>query len=84
MTDRPMSERMQKILATIADAKSGEISGWSITKWMNQSRNPDGVREALRGLVNRGLVTMRPVDDPSHEWSRQFPDRMKAMYSLKK
>jgi hypothetical protein len=30
-----MYERMQKILATIADAKSGEISGWSIAKWLN-------------------------------------------------
>ena len=84
MTDRPMSERMQKILATIADAKSGEISGWSIAKWLNQSRYPDGVREGLRGLVNRGLVTMRPVDDPNDEWRRAFPDRMKAMYSIAK
>ena len=84
MTDRPMSERMQKILATIADAKSGEISGWSIAKWLNQSRCPDGVREGLRGLVNRGLVTMRPVDDPNDGWRRVFPDRMKAMYSIAK
>ena len=84
MTARPMSERMQKILATIADAKSGEISGWSIAKWLNQSRCPDRVREGLRGLVNRGLVTMRPVDDPNDEWRRAFPDRMKAMYSIAK
>lgn len=84
MTDRPMSQRMQKILATIADAKSGEISGWSIAKWLNQSRSSMAIIEGLRGLVNRGLVTMRPVDDPSDEWRRVFPDRMKAMYSLKK
>ena len=76
----PMSEKMKDCLATIADAKSGEISGWSITKWLNTSRHPEGVRESLRALTNRGLVTMRPVDDPP----RQFPDRLKAMYSIRK
>ena len=84
MTDRPMSEGMKKILATIADAKSGEISGWSIAKWLNQSQYSTAIREGLKALVNRGLVTMRPVDDPADEWRKQFPDRMKAMYSLKK
>ena len=84
MSKTEMSERMKQMLATIADAKDGEISGWSIAKWLNQSRFPDGIREGLRGLVNRGLIVMRPMDDPADEWRRQFPDRMKATYSLKK
>ena len=84
MTDRPMSERMKKILATIADAKSGEISGWSIAKWLNQSFHPEGVRESLRSLVNRGMITMRPMDYPNDYFRKAFPDRMKAMYSIKK
>lgn len=84
MTDRPMSKRMQDVLATIADAKSGEISGWSIATWLLQRQYPEGVRESLRALVNRGLIVMRPMDDTSDEWRKAFPDRLKAMYSIAK
>jgi hypothetical protein len=80
----PMSQKMKDCLATISDAKSGEISGWSITKWLNTSRHPDGVRESLRALTNRGLVTMRPMDDTTDEFRKAFPDRLKAMYSIRK
>ena len=80
MTQHPMSEKMKAALATIADAKAGEISGWSVAKWLNTSLHPEGVRESLRALTNRGLIVMRPTDDPS----RQFPDRLKAMYSIAK
>ena len=80
----PMSQRMKDVLATIADAKAGEISGRSISAWLNQSRNPEGVRESLRALTNRGLVTMRPMDDPTDEFRKAFPDRLKAMYSIRK
>ena len=76
----PMSQQMKDVLATIADARTGEISGWSVAKWLNKSRCPEGVRESLRALTNRGLITMRPMDDPP----REFPSRMKAMYSIKK
>ena len=84
MPKTEMSERMKQVLATIADAKAGEISGWSIATWLLQRRHPEGVRESLRALVNRGLIVMRPMDDPRDEWRKAFPDRMKAMYSLKK
>lgn len=84
MTDRPLSERMQSILTTIADARSGEISGWSVAKWLNQSRNPEGIREGLRALVNRGMIVMRPTDDPNDDFRKAFPDRMRAMYSIAK
>lgn len=87
MTEHPMSPKMKLALATIADAKSGEISGWSVAKWLNCSLHPEGVRESLRALTNRGLITMRPMDDPTgdsekDEFRRQFPDRLKAMYSI--
>lgn len=75
----PINAKMQAILRTIADAKSGEISGHSIAKWL-QMHDRQALVERLRGLVNRGLVTMRPVDDPP----RMYPDRMKAMYSVVK
>ena len=84
MTDRPMSKRMQDVLAVIADAKNGEISGWSIATWLLQRQHPECVRESLRGLVNRGLITMRPMDDPNDDFRKAFPDRMKAMYSVVK
>jgi hypothetical protein len=84
MTDHPMSKRMQDILETILDAKNGEISGWSIATWLLQRKNPTGVRESLRGLVNRGLITMRPMDEPNDDFRKAFPDRMKAMYSIVK
>lgn len=76
---RPINAKMQAILRTIGDAKSGEISGHSIAKWL-QMNDRQALIERLRGLVKRGLVTMRPVDDPP----RQYPDRMKAMYSVAK
>ena len=78
-----MSQRMKDVLATIADAKAGEISGRSVAAWLNQSRSPEGVRESLRALMNRGLITMRPMDDPTDEWRKAFPDRLKAMYSIR-
>lgn len=81
-TDHPMSQKMKDTLATIADAKNGEISGWSVATWLGHRLHPEGVRESLRALVNRGLVIMRPMDDPSDEFRRAFPDRLKAMYSL--
>jgi hypothetical protein len=79
-----MSKKMEAALATIADAKNGEISGWSVATWLGNRSDPSGVRESLRALTNRGLVTMRPMDDPDDEFRRQFPDRLKAMYSIKK
>ena len=82
MTDRPLSVRMQRILATIADAKSGEISGWSVAKWLQL--DSFFAREGLRALVNRGLIVMRPTDDPNDDFRKAFPDRMKAMYSIAK
>ena len=82
MTDRPLSERMQRILATIADARSGEISGWSVAKWLQL--DSFFTREGLRALVNRGLIVMRPTDDPNDDFRKAFPDRMKAMYSIAK
>ncbi len=83
-TEYPMSQKMTDVLATIADAKKGEISGWSVATWLNRRRHPEGVRESLRALVNRGLIVMRPMDDPSDEFRSQFPDRLKAMYSINK
>lgn len=77
-----MSPNMKDILATVADARSGEISGWSVAAWLNKSRHPEGVREGLRALTKRGLIVMRPMDDPNDEWRKQFPDRLKAMYSI--
>ena len=82
--DRPLTKTMAAALATIADAKNGEISGWSVATWLEKRSDPTGVRESLRALVNRGLVTMRPMDDPADEFRRQFPDRLKAMYSIRK
>lgn len=82
MSKAEMSPKMKAALATIADAKSGEISGWSVAKWLNCSMYPEGVRESLRALVNRGLIVMRPMDDPNDEFRQMFPDRLKAMYSI--
>lgn len=84
MNSSPMSEKMKNVLATVADAKNGEISGWSVATWLCMRRHPEGVRESLRALTNRGLITMRPMDDPSDEFRKQFPDRLKAMYSVTK
>jgi len=78
MAEYSMSARMREALAVIADAKSGEISGWSVATWLGMRRHPEGIRESLRALTNRGLVTMRRMED------RQFPDRLKAIYSIAK
>jgi len=83
MTDHPMSQKMD-CLATIADAKNGEMSGWTVATWLNKRRHPEGVRESLRALTNRGLIVMRPMDDPNDEFRKRFPDRLKAMYSIAK
>lgn len=82
MNSAPMSEKMKNVLATVADAKNGEISGWSVATWLCMRRHPEGVRESLRALVNRGLIVMRPMDDPNDEFRQRFPDRLKAMYSI--
>ena len=84
MTNFPMSQQMKDVLATIADAKNGEISGLSIATWLGQRKHPEGVRESLRALTNRGLIAMRPMDDPNDEFRKQFPERLKAMYSIKR
>jgi hypothetical protein len=75
-----LSPNMKAALATIADAKAGEISGWSVATWLGHKKHPEGISESLRALTNRGLIMMRPMDDPP----RQFPDRLKAMYSIRK
>lgn len=80
MSNHPISDKMKSVLAVVADAKSGEISGWSIATWLNQRIYPEGVRKSLRALTNRGLIVMREMDDPP----REFPDRLKSMYSLAK
>jgi hypothetical protein len=84
VSKHPMSQKMKDALATIADARNGEISGWSVATWLGMTRHPEGVRESLRALTNRGLVIMRPMDDPADEFRKQFPDRLKAMYSIAK
>jgi hypothetical protein len=74
---RPLTKLQSQVLAVIADAKAGEISGLSIATWLLRRHHTDGIRDALRTLENRGLITMRPMDD------REFPCRMKAMFSIK-
>ena len=81
---KPLSKKMACVLAVVADAKAGEISGWSIATWLGMRRHPEGVRASLGALVNRGLITMRPMDDPGDEFRGQFPDKLKAMYSMAK
>ena len=81
---KPMSDNMRAVLATIAVARYGEISGWSVATWLGHKNHPEGIRESLRALTNRGLIRMRPMDDPDDEFRRQFPDRLKAMYSVVK
>jgi len=78
-----MSKNMQAALAVVADARD-EISGWSVATWLLARRHPEDVRESLRALTNRGLIKMRPMDDPDDEHRKQFPDRLKAMYSIVK
>ena len=82
-TKQQLSENMLAILATVKDARSGKISGHSIAAWLNKSRHPEGIREGLRALVNRGLIEMFPQDDPLDEFRRMFPDRLKALYSIR-
>jgi hypothetical protein len=77
VTERPLTKLQSQVLAVIADAKSGEISGLSITTWLLRRHNKDGVRTVLRSLENRGLITMRRTEN--NEW----PDRMKAMFSIR-
>jgi hypothetical protein len=74
----PISKKMREALAVVADAKTGEISGWSIATWLGVKWAPEGIRESLRALTNRQLVNMRPTDAPP----RQFPDRLKALYAI--
>ena len=83
MDNLPLTELQAKVLAAIKDAKGGYISGQSIATWLLRRKNPDGVRTVLRSLENRGLIVMRPMDDPSDEFRKMFPDRMKAMFSMK-
>jgi hypothetical protein len=82
--EKPMSYGMRAVPAVVADAKAGEISGWSIATWLCQRHHPEDVRERLRALTKRGLIVMRPMDDPADEWRKRFPDRLKAMYSMVK
>ena len=79
-----LTKLQRQVLAVISDASMGEISGQSIATWLLRRRNPDGVRTVLRSLENRGLIVMRPMDDPDDEFRKMFPDRMKAMFSIKK
>jgi hypothetical protein len=78
MTNAPLTKLQSQVLAVIADAKSGEISGLSIATWLLRRHRRDGIRTVLRSLENRGLVTMRRTEE------NEFPDRMKAMFSLMK
>jgi len=82
--NRPLTKLQTKVLAVIADAKAGEISGLSISTWLLRRKNSGGIHEVLRTLENRGLIIMRPMDDPKDEFRKQFPDRMKAMFSIAK
>jgi biotin operon repressor len=84
LAEKPMSEKMRRVYETIADAKTGQISGMSVATWLGMSRHPEGVRESLRALTNRGLIVMHPQDDPADEFRKAFPDRLKALYSITK
>ena len=81
---KPLTPLMKQVYAVIADAKNGEISGRSVSIWLLRRHHPDGIREALKGLERRGLIHMRPMDDPEDEFRKMFPDRMKAMFSVTK
>ena len=81
---KELNDRQKQVLATIADASSGEISGTSIATWLLCRRDYSGLRETLKCLQRRGLITMRPMDDPNDEYRKQWPDMMKAMYSIVK
>ena len=79
----PISKNMQLVLDTIKLAGNGEVCGNSIVTWLGFPHSRDGVRESLRALTNRGLIVMRPMDDPTDEFRKLYPDRLKAMYSIK-
>lgn len=86
---RPLTKLQTEVLAVIKDARNGEISGLSIATWLLRRNNRDGIRTVLRSLENRGLIAMRPVnvlpcDDINFQWREQFPDRMTAMFSIRK
>ena len=81
---QPLTKMQAQVLAVIQDARAGEISGLSIATWLLRKHNQSGIATVLRSLQNRGLICMRPLDDPNDKWRRQFPDRMKAMYSIRK
>ena len=83
--ERTLTKLQSQVLAVIADAKAGEICGLSIATWLLRRQSGRGaIRTVLRSLENRGLIVMRPMDDPNDEFRKQFPDRMKAMFSIKK
>lgn len=81
--DTSMSHNMRQILATVSDAKT-EISGRSVAAWLNKSKHPEGIREGLKALTKRGLIVMRPMDDPNDEFRQRFPDWLKAVYHVPK
>jgi hypothetical protein len=83
MSAAPLTKLQTEVLAVIKDARAGEISGLSIATWLLRRKNTEGIKTILRSLENRGLITMRPMDSPTDEFRKQFPDRMKAMYSLR-
>lgn len=56
MTDHPMSERMKKILATIADAKAGEIKGVKVSQ-----QTKEKISMAQKGKPKPR--NSRPMDD---------------------
>lgn len=86
MKPHPLSQNMKDVLKTVSENTNpdGRISGRSVAAWLNKSKHPEGVREALRALTNRGLIAMTPMDDPADEFRKQFPDRLKAVYSVVK
>jgi predicted transcriptional regulator len=67
-----------QVLKTIADAKAGEISGLSIARWMNKSRDCSTVSSVALSLVNKGFVSCRAVD----YWEGGFVKFSTAMFSL--
>ena len=80
---KPLNDIQKRTLACIADAKAGEISGLSVAAWVLARRwNLQGLVETLKCLERRGLIVMRPMDDPNDAHRQRFPNRMKAMYSI--
>lgn len=78
---KPLNDIQSRVLACIADAKAGEISGLSVAAWVLGRRwDLQGLVETLKCLERRGLIVMRPTDEPP----AIYPNRMKAMYSIAK